>query len=422
LLLLLLRTTVKYEYCLTRSLLSRAASTRGRGIASHLHAVHTPWKAPSNAERKRRRLKADKQNRTTPSSVTTTTASPILLVEAAEIYPRETNLQGPWEPSPKEVDDWNAKVLLIVAELDGNPLALPMVAANKQQEPNPLHSSMAMQSLPTSAVGLDRNGNRAKSYKASLPPFLQAASDGNRQQLQHFLESFKDNPCQLWKELNRNDRHGSVAEHWAAGGGHLDCLKLLKETRQRHAHHEDVQPPSRIRRRDGKTALHYAARNGRIQCLEYLLQQGHVVDETSGDGTTAFHLACFGAHLDAIRCLLDHGADSSKANDWGCTAVHWIAMTKCDSTTAVWECCEFLQQLGVSFVTRQSQGHSTLHKAAQRLNKHVIEWMAREARLSYSEKQIVAKPDHGGYTPSDIWKSMGGEKSFGEWMKHEMGW
>jgi ankyrin repeat protein len=335
LLLLLLRTTVKYEYCLTRSLLSRAASTRGRGIASHLHAVHTPWKAPSNAERKRRRLKEEKQNRTIPSTATTTAATsspkPILqeplAVETNPHQPKSASEQGPWEPSPKEVDDWNAQVLLTVAQLDKNPLLLPTVADN-QQEPkkDPAIVSM-MKPLSTSAVGLDRLGNRAKSYKASLPPFLQAASDGNLVQLQLILESCSDNPLQLWQELNRTDRHGSIAEHWAAGGGHLECLMLLKDTRQQVvetlARHEmqqqqqkqQQQPRSRIRRRDGKTALHYAARNGHVHCLKFLLQQGHAVDETSGDGTTSFHLACFGAHLDAMKCLLDHGADPLKAND-----------------------------------------------------------------------------------------------------------
>jgi hypothetical protein len=98
-------------------------------------------------------------------------------------------------------------------------------------------------------------------------------------------------------------------------------------------------------------------------------------------------------------------------------------MTKCDSTPSVWECCQHLQQqLGVSFLTPQRQGHSPLHKAAQRQNRHVIEWMAGEAGLSYSEKQRVAEPDQGQYTPSDIWKSVGGDRLFGEWMKHEMGW
>lgn len=356
-----------------------------------------------------------------------------MTVDTARRQPKSASEQGPWEPSAKEVDDWNAQVLLTVAELDGKPLLLPRVASNRQEpKEDPLFATaiVTMKPLSTSALGLDRNGNRAKSYKASLPPSLQAASDGNLKQLQHMLISCKDNPVQLWQELNRTDRHGSIAEHWAAGGGHLECLILLKETRQkvlekqaRHdMQHQQQQPRSRIRRRDGKTALHYAARNGRVPCLVYLLQQDHAVDETSGDGTTSFHLACFGAHLDAMKCLLDHGADPLKANDWGCTAAHWIAMTKCDSAPAVSECCQFLQQLGVSFLTPQSQGHSPLHKAAQRQNRHVIEWMAGEAGLSFSQKQVVAKPDQGQYTPSDIWKSVGGDKLFGEWMKHEMGW
>ena len=184
-----------------------------------------------------------------------------------------------------------------------------------------------------------------------------------------------------------------------------------------------------MRRRDGKTALHYAARNGKIPCIDYLIQEhGHAVDEVSGDGTTPFHLACYGGHLEAMERLIHtHGANPLLSNDWDCTSAHWVGMTKCESTDEVRKMCRLLQTHGVSFVQRQKQGHTVLHKAAQRQNKHVIEWLAQSreeggAGLSDQDKQQAGGPDQGGHTPSEIWSSVGGDPKFGQWMKEEMGW
>merc|ERR1712238_407919 len=136
--------------------------------------------------------------------------------------------------------------------------------------------------------------------------------------------------------LNTSDRHKSIADHWAAGGGHLDCLRYLYEIRETLSdvvalkkQHKERQKP-RIRRRDGKTCLHYAARNGHVDCIRYLLKEQnqhthHEVDEKSGDGTTPLHLACYGGHPETVKYLVEtNGADVNENNDWGCSCSHWI--------------------------------------------------------------------------------------------------
>ncbi|CAB9525533.1 Ankyrin Repeat Protein [Seminavis robusta] len=406
--------------------LSKKVFARGRGIASHLHSVHTPWKAPSKAERKRRR-KLQEQKQRQQNGV----------IEGAVVEVQQQQHPESWDPTDKDVEEWNSKVLEMVQSLEEQPL----LSSNNKHK----NSSAAKQQQSSQTSGVDRNGQVAKSYKASLPPFLQAAADGNLDTLTAMLgNNTKDKIMAL---LNQTDRHGSIAEHWAAGGGHLDCLKLLKETRRQQqqlatdnnkdnhdattatATHGDAENGPKLRRRDGKTSLHYAARNGQVKCIEYLLQNGHAVDEVSGDGTTPFHLACFGAHTHAMELLVNqYGACPGKPNEWGCTAAHWVAMTKCESTEQVKQACQLLSTtFGVSFATRQSQGHSPLHKAAQRQNRCVIEWLAMSqtdggAGLLFSERRFAGQPDEGGYTPSDIWNSVGGDRLFGEWMKNEMGW
>ena len=80
------------------------------------------------------------------------------------------------------------------------------------------------------------------------------------------------------------------------------------------------------------------------------------------------------------------------------------------------------QATNVSFSVPQKQGHSPLHKAAQRQNRHVILWMAEAdnevgAGFSPEERKQVGEADVGGHRPSEIWRSLGGDESFAEWMK-----
>ena len=72
----------------------------------------------------------------------------------------------------------------------------------------------------------------------------------------------------------------------------------------------------------------------------------------------------------------------------------------------------------------QKQGHSAVHKACQKLNKHVIEWLVNVAKNEWttSQREKASLPDAGGNTPSDIWRLCGGDESFAEWMKNSCGW
>lgn len=139
------------------------------------------------------------------------------------------------------------------------------------------------------------------------------------------------------------------------------------------------------RRRDGKTPLHYAARNGHVSCARFLITIAKVpVDVTSGDGTTPLHMACYGGQLNMVQYLVEEaGADPYKVNEWKCSAAHWVGMTiqKVD-VMQVQRLCQLLnKKYDLSFADIQRQGHSVLHKAAQHLNSHVIEWMAAPKSL-----------------------------------------
>jgi Ankyrin repeats (3 copies) len=379
----------------------------GRGIASHLQAVHTPWK-PGKTEKKKRRRQAErsanKKQRQGEDG-----QQPL---DAQDEVEREA-----WEPTQKEIEEWDAKVLQIVAELEAK-----------------LSQSNVVEDVELVRPGLDRNGRKSHAYRESLPKFLQAAADGNLELLQTMVKEVckAKGPTGIRELIDTRDRHLSSAEHWAAGGGHLPCLELLRQLRREHGRQldstQDTTVTKRTRRRDGKTCLHYAARNGHLKCVQYLVEdQKHLVDEVSGDGTTPFHMACFGGHVNVVNYLIEKGADVLATNEWGCGATHWVGMTRCNSETEVRRLCGLLQSRGACFVTPQKQGHTALHKAAQKLNRHVIEYIAQSsdeggAGLTAEQRIQVGRPDQGGHTASEIWMSAGGEEDFAKRMNDEWGW
>jgi hypothetical protein len=351
----------------------------GRGISAHLLAVHTPWK------KKERRKQSKKQR------------------QNSEDEQQKDQQEEGWVPTAKEEDKWAQRVAELTAKLEHE-----------------------YQSKP----GVDRGGKPSKSYRESLQPFMQAAADGKPEELQRMIGEAEEKG-ELARLLLARDRNGSTPEHWAAGGGHLECLKMLLKKRDRLpkvdsaiTSDKEVQK-KKLRRRDGKTCMHYAARNGQIECIRYLVEQrSDPVDARSGDGTTPLHMACFGASSAVVQYLVKHGADIRAVNEWSCSAAHWLAMSQSKDGEAVCSLSRVLLQAGIPFVAVQKQGHSALHKAAQKLNRHVIEWMAKTkveggAGLTKMERQHASKPDNGGHRPSDIWSSAGGDTAFAAWIKHQ---
>ena len=254
--------------------------------------------------------------------------------------------------------------------------------------------------------------------------------------------------------LDMLDRNGSTAEEWAAGRGHFECLEYLLDLRERcvrqreaenngnnmisaHDASSDSQTQQYMvkekatkkrKKREQKSALHWAARHGHIKCVDLILDRGYTsVNEASGDGTTALHFACYGGQLSTVSQLISRGADTQKCNDWGCNSSHWAAMSvgECDGTIQV---CNYLRHsCNVPFHLSQRQGHTPLHKAAQKKNEHVIRWMYKcqedgGAGLSDTEKKEAGQPDHSGNKPSDIFIASGGDESLAKWMSENSEW
>jgi ankyrin repeat protein len=407
----------------------------GRGIASHLHAVHTPWN-PSKIERKKQRRMEERRRAEKRQKSATLDAT-------AADQDAPTSLETPvvlevWDPSQEEIDAWDERVLQILKDLEAT-------KDHDNDDDDGVNQKELGKNDISNASGFDRNGQPSKSYRKSLPPFIQAAADGNLTRLKEMVAEVKmskpsdnhgDGRVAVWDLVDTRDRHLSTAEHWAAGGGHMSSLKYLLDLRQSHMSPlekekntlEEGSNVKRTRRRDGKTCLHYSARNGHLDGVKFLVEeQGSSIDEISGDGTTPFHMACFGGHCEVAEFFIGQNVNVRAVNDWGCSAAHWAGMTISKEVSQVRQLCNVLRNAGVSFSERQKQGHSCAHKAAQKLNRSVIEWMAESsdqggANLSAEEKEQAGRPDMGGHTPSEIWRSVGGGKEFAKWMEEKLGW
>ena len=375
----------------------------------------------------------------------------------SEMEPMPTS----WTPTEEEVETWGRKVAELTAKMEDEACRAGVEAevgadASTQPPPNKRrrmgdandsNSTNATRYIPP---GRDRTGTSAvSSYRKSLPPLSAAAADGDAEKIKSLLldeEVNNSSPSNAEKNdrirmlLDQQDRNGSIAEHWAAGGGHLACLRLLHKHRDMIAESDaigevkkydggadsSIASNRRHRRRDGRTSLHFACKNGQDDVITYLLEErGKMakfdVDIPTGDGTTPLHLACFSAHLSTVRLLIErYGADVQRKNDWGCGVAHWIAMSANPKREEVVQVCQYLrEQHNIYFHEQQKQGHSAVHKAAQKKNREVIEWCHES--MSSVEKEEAGKVDDGGNKPSDIWSSAGGDDKFAKWMQRR-GW
>ena len=82
--------------------------------------------------------------------------------------------------------------------------------------------------------------------------------------------------------VNGLDYAGATPLHWAAGGGYLDCVKILLR---------QANVLISVQNKLGDTPLHQAAWKGQSECVEALLEAGSDAALKNNQGLTAFKLA-----------------------------------------------------------------------------------------------------------------------------------
>lgn len=276
---------------------------------------------------------------------------------------------------------------------------IPFQAIQQQQHPLLVSTILADTNL------IETNESASSSSSPTLDPFEMVKS-GVFDVFVDKVESGSFSPA------NTIDSNGATALHWAAGAGSLQFVTYLIETC--NCNPSEKQRAKRAFR--GRTPLHWAARNGHLEVVEYLVSKCDSVDidATTQDGTTAFCWASWQGHLPIMRFLRDAGCDVHAKNSFGCNAVLWAAQGDVNIETLSW-----LHQAGMDFYTVNSNGHSALHKAAQRGSITVCKWIVDTFLLQESDDPkglIFIEPDAEGHCPSDLC-CMDGYKELAEWMK-----
>ena len=285
------------------------------------------------------------------------------------------------------------------------------------------------------AAGLAGGGEALDALIASgrveaLPdPGLEAARRGDVDALRRLVKD------EGWDANAAVDRHGSGALLWAAGAGRLDAVKFLVEEAG-----TDPTTTSQAGRRAyaGRTALHWAARNGHVPVMEYLVSdRGVDVDARTAEGTTAFAWACWRGRVDAMRWLVERGgAQFGAVNAFGCNAAMWVVQGG-----AGLDACRYVRSLGVTFRLLNANGHSAVHKAAQRGRRDVCAWLLgrggddggdgdadaivendapeSEAEAAWARALVGSAhlaPDNEGFTPADHAR-LAGDARLAAWLR-----
>ncbi|CAK0827107.1 unnamed protein product [Prorocentrum cordatum] len=233
---------------------------------------------------------------------------------------------------------------------------------------------------------------------ARLCPGMEAARDGDLHRLRALV-------ADGWDPASR-DRNGCPTLLWAAGGGHLEVCRYLAEDCGIDAR---TTSETSTRGYAGRTALHWAARNGRLEVIRWLVEeQGVQADALTRDGTSAFCWAAWQGHLGCLQWLAAHGCDVHSTNSYGCNAALWAAQ----GPGGV-EICSFLFSQSCDFAQINANGHSALHKAAQRGKHEVCRWLLRGGGGLTPRH---AAPDEEGQRPSDL-AAAEGHQSLAAWLR-----
>ncbi|XP_065343666.1 uncharacterized protein LOC135941846 [Cloeon dipterum] len=134
---------------------------------------------------------------------------------------------------------------------------------------------------------------------------LLACKQKNWDKVKNLLESKNSS-------INRQDKDGRTALHYAAEEGHFGLVfQLLSQRADMH-----------VKDHNGWTALHYAILTNNKDLVQMLLESGAEIDSKTKRGETALHLAAYKGSTELTIKLIQCGADVNSKNNHGLTCLN----------------------------------------------------------------------------------------------------
>eukprot|EP01034_Spumella_vulgaris_P025300 gene25300-31740_t len=119
----------------------------------------------------------------------------------------------------------------------------------------------------------------------------------------------------LGADVNRRNKDGAAAIHFAAGDGGVSRMKIL------HAAGADLSAHSNF----GGSPIHWAAGKGRAEAIAFLIAHKVDVNAVSPEGVPPVIMASVSACDQGVKHLVDAGADVGLIVSGGLTALHICA-------------------------------------------------------------------------------------------------
>ncbi|CAH1254358.1 DAPK1 [Branchiostoma lanceolatum] len=125
-----------------------------------------------------------------------------------------------------------------------------------------------------------------------LRTLFHCIEDNNLGGIRHLLQSLTS------FDINQANKHGETGLHLAAGYGHMDILKFLKEQGAKMD----------IKDKHGDNAVYWAARQGQVEAIKYL-KDYCPLDIQDKSGETPLHVAARYGHADVVEYLCSLGVN-----------------------------------------------------------------------------------------------------------------
>ncbi|XP_014485914.1 PREDICTED: transient receptor potential channel pyrexia-like, partial [Dinoponera quadriceps] len=175
-------------------------------------------------------------------------------------------------------------------------------------------------------------------------------------------------------EMDRFDRNGFAAIHYAALYGNLECLNVFLQS----------DCPVNLPTESKKTALHMAATGGWVDVVRLLIESNADIQQQDQAGDTALHAAVNFHRLECVEALLVHDADPNAENNIGRSSLHQALNGSPISDNII----ELLLTANADVKKADRYGNTPLHIAASKeLSRYVNLLIEREADLSAKTKE-----------------------------------